>query len=196
MTMKIILIRHGQTGENAAHRHQPEDTPLSILGRKQAVTAGELLSDRGVTHVLSSPLVRALETASLIAAGLDLIPSIDHSLRELLRPQSLTGHPHYSFKSLVFYKFWFLGLTRTGESYRQLRQRIAVVRTHLEQLPPDAVVAVVSHTVFINLFVAHLTRSRGLWPWQAAVVFLKLVRMKNTGMIELTFEEGQWRPAK
>ena len=190
--MKIILIRHGQTDENAAHRHQPTHTPLSILGRKQAVAAGEKLSELGVTHVVSSPLVRALETASLLAAQADIIPNIDHDLKELERPASMIAHRHFSVRSLFFYKFWFLGLTKTGESYRQFRGRIETARKNLERLPDGAVVAVVSHTVFINLFVAHLNRTRSLWPWQAAIVFLKLIKMKNTGMVEVTCEAGRW----
>jgi len=190
--MKVILIRHGETDENVAHRHQPNATSLSIRGRQQAVAVGEKLAKCGVTHVLSSPLNRALQTASLIANQADLIPSINHDLAELERPRSMTGHKHFSLRSLFFYKFWFLGFAQGGESYRQLRQRILRVKTQLETLPPDAVVAVASHTVFINLFLAHLQRRWPLWPWQAAWVFLKLVRMPNGGTIELTYQANRW----
>lgn len=191
--MKIIFVRHGQTGENTVHRHQPDHTPLSHVGRKQAVVAGEQLVSLDVTHVFSSPLIRALQTASLIANECDLIPSIDHDLKELQRPDAMTGYSHFSFKSLLFYKFWFLGFTRTGESYRQMRSRIVSARSTLECLSNDAVVVVVSHTVFINLFIAHLDRTSALWPWQSALVFLRVIRMKNTGMIELTYAGGKWQ---
>jgi len=191
--MKLILVRHGQTSENVAHRHQPSATPLSVIGRKQAVAAGVRLAEVQPTHVISSPVIRALQTASLIADQVDLIPSIDHNLKELVRPPSMTGHKHFSLRSLLFYKFWFLGLNSGGESYRVLRKRCQEAREHFEQLPDDAVVVAVSHTVYINLFLAHLRRNRALWPWQALVVFYKLVKMKNTAMIELTYEEGKWR---
>lgn len=191
--MKVILVRHGETDENVAHRHQPNKALLSLKGRQQAQAAAKQLQRLGVTHVVSSPLNRALQTASVIANAHDIIPSIDHALAELERPRSLTGHKHFSLRSLVFYKFWFLGFAQGGESYRQLRHRIAVARDNLERLPEEAVVVVVSHTVFINLFLAHLNRSWPLWPWQAAWVFFKLVRMKNTAMIELTFHEGTWK---
>jgi len=191
--MKLILIRHGQTDENVAHRHQPNDTPLSVLGRKQAVQAADTLQTAGVTHVVSSPLIRALQTASLIANGLDIIPSVSHAWKELERPSSLTGHKHFSLRSLLFYKFWFLGLTRSGESYRSMRQRVVVAKEQLALLPEDAVVAVVSHTVFINIFIVHLHRRLPLWPWQAVWVFWKIICLKNTDMIELFFEEGEWK---
>lgn len=190
--MKVIFVRHGQTGENVAHRHQPNFTPLSFEGRKQAVAAGEVLRQFHPSHIISSPLVRALQTAGLIATECELIPSIDHAAKELERPQSLTGHPHFSLKSLLFYKFWFLGLSQGGESYRDLRRRIALVRKHLESLPAESVVVIVSHTVFINLFLAHTNRDVAMWPWQAVVVFLRIVRLKNAAMIETSYTEGKW----
>lgn len=191
--MKVILVRHGQTGENVAHRHQPTMTPLSVAGRRQAVVAGERLQQFHPSHVVTSPVVRAVQTASLISNELDLIPSIDHNLRELERPRSMTSHRHFSLWSLWFHAFWFLGLVFSGESYRNLRQRAYKVRAHLQQLPDDAVVVVVSHTVFINLFLAHLHRSWPLWPWQVAIVSRQIIRFKNTAMVELTYEEGEWR---
>lgn len=191
--MKVIFVRHGQTDENIAGRHQPGKTTLSQLGKQQAIEAGHALASAGVTHIISSPLNRALETAGLIANEFDIIPSIDHDMRELERPMSMVGHKHFSLRSLFFYKFWFLGFAQSGESYRTLRKRIKIVRTNFEQLPEDAVVVAVSHTVFINLFVAHLYQARSLWPWQAFWVFIKLIRFKNTGMLELTFKEGEWR---
>lgn len=190
--MKVILVRHGETDENVAHRHQPETTPLSLHGRKQAVSAGSVLAELYPSHVVSSPLVRALQTAGLVANQCDLIPSIDYNLKELERPRTMTGHRHFSFRSLLFYKLWFFGWSQGGESYKELRARIAMVRDHIEQLPEDSVVVVVSHTVFINLFLAHVDRSHALWPWQAAWVFYKLVRMKNTAMRELSFADGEW----
>ena len=184
--MKVIFVRHGETAENRAHRHQPEHTSLTIAGRKQAVAAGEKLAQLGVTHVISSPLVRTLQTASLIADQLDLIPSIDRTTAELLRPRGLTGHGHRTWRSLFFYQLWYLGLVRTGESYRDLRARIATTKANIERLPPDATVVVVSHTVFINMFLAHMCRDGAMNPVLAARTFIALFKLKNTDMIELT----------
>ena len=193
--MKVILIRHGQTGENVAKRHQPEHTPLSITGRKQAIAAGEKLTTIGVTHIVASPLVRTLQTASLIANQLDMIPSIDHALVELVRPPTLTGHTHRSWRSLFFYIRWYLGLTFIGESYRDLRARIKLAQSHFDLLPADATVVVVSHAVFISVFLTHMCRTRMMGPTAAARTFIRLLRMKNTAMIELTYTPGAKRCA-
>ena len=188
--MKIIFVRHGQTNENVAHRHQPEHTPLSIVGRKQAMAAGERLGDIGVTHIISSPLVRTLQTASLIGNQLNLIPSIDHALVELVRPPTLTGHTHRSVRSLLFYMRWYLGLTFSGESYRDLRRRIVLAQSHFDRLPPDSTVVVVSHAVFISVFLTHMCHKRMMGPLKAVQTFLRLLRMKNTAMTELTYTPG------
>lgn len=182
--MKVIFVRHGQTAENLAHRHQPEHTPLTIAGRKQAVAAGEKLASAGVTHIVSSPLVRALQTASLIADRLEMIPSIDHSLVEIGRPRSLTGHKHHSSRSLFFYFRWYLGLIRVGETYAGLRARIALAKANIEKLPPDATVLIVSHSVFLKMFMVHVCSNRAVSPIKAIIIFFSLSKIKNTQMLE------------
>ncbi len=68
----IYVIRHGQTALNRAHALQGRsDAPLNDMGVGQAREAGRLLAERGVTlsHVFSSPLQRAVQTAELVAPG-------------------------------------------------------------------------------------------------------------------------------
>ena len=189
--MKVIFVRHGQTGENVVHRHQPNNTPLSIEGRRQAVVAGERIVAINPTHVVTSPLVRSLQTASLIANACDIIPSIDYSLVELERPRSMTGHGHMSSRSLFFYLWWYSGLSNTGESYSMIRKRIALARHNLERLPADATVVVVSHSVFISLFVAHVCRPHMLGPLGIVRSFMMLKSMPNTGMTEYEVSVGE-----
>ncbi|MFT5831969.1 MAG: broad specificity phosphatase PhoE [Candidatus Paceibacteria bacterium] len=189
--MKVIFIRHGQTDENVAGRHQPTFTPLSLTGRKQAVAAGQRLVETGITHIVASPLIRTLQTSSLIANQLDMIPSIDHSLVELIRPTTLTGYGHNHWRSMVFYLRWYVGLTKTGETYAQLRERIVTATTNLERLPDDAVVLVVTHSVFMSLLVSHVCYDRALSPWAIVRTFIRLKRLKNTQMIEYTVSKGE-----
>ncbi|MBT1002232.1 phosphoglycerate mutase family protein [Paenarthrobacter sp. DKR-5] len=67
----FALIRHGQTDWNAQRRLQgSSDIPLNDIGRGQARDAVAALTGYEWDAVVSSPLVRAAETADLIAAGL------------------------------------------------------------------------------------------------------------------------------
>ena len=66
----IYIIRHGQTELNHANVLQGRsDCPLNENGIMQAKEAGQWLMDQGIvfSHVYSSPLKRAVQTAELIA---------------------------------------------------------------------------------------------------------------------------------
>jgi uncharacterized phosphatase len=69
----LYLVRHGETDWNRARRIQgTTDIPLNDLGRRQAGAAADLLARRRFDRVVASPLVRAQETGSIIAARLGL----------------------------------------------------------------------------------------------------------------------------
>ena len=68
----IYVIRHGQTSLNRARALQGRsDAPLNEKGEEQARKAGSLMAERGIvfSHVFSSPLQRAVQTAELVAPG-------------------------------------------------------------------------------------------------------------------------------
>ncbi|WP_217183857.1 histidine phosphatase family protein [Streptomyces sp. AC495_CC817] len=80
----LTLVRHGQTDWNLAKRIQgTTDIALNDTGRADARWAAGRLG--GTTHhtIYASPLVRARETAEIIAAELGLdAPTLVHDVRE------------------------------------------------------------------------------------------------------------------
>lgn len=79
----IYLVRHGEV-ENPRHVVYA-DLPgfgLSERGRFQAAAVADRLGDRTVAGVLSSPLDRAVQTATAIASLHALHPQIDERLTE------------------------------------------------------------------------------------------------------------------
>lgn len=71
--MIVAFIRHGQTDWNREGLLQgSSDIPLNDTGREQARDAFMTLRSRPWDVVVSSPLQRARETASIIADGLDI----------------------------------------------------------------------------------------------------------------------------
>lgn len=83
MSRRLIMIRHGQTVFNATGRMQGHlDTDLSKAGYEQAAAAAALLKDKNISAIVSSDLIRAKETARVIADSLDMDFSIDRRLRE------------------------------------------------------------------------------------------------------------------
>lgn len=80
----ILWVRHGQSTWNVLDRMQGHELspPLTDLGREQASAAAEALVDRGVVRLLSSPAVRALETARILADRLGLEVEVEPLLLE------------------------------------------------------------------------------------------------------------------
>ncbi|MCX6798104.1 MAG: histidine phosphatase family protein [Candidatus Falkowbacteria bacterium] len=66
--MKIIFIRHGQTTGDLEDRYGGDyDDHLSANGKKQAKILLLELKDKGIEVIISSPLIRAKETAEIIS---------------------------------------------------------------------------------------------------------------------------------
>lgn len=79
----IHVVRHGETEFNRLGRLQgSSDPPLNAAGKAQARRAGQYLAARGVGRVISSPLLRANETADEIGRAAGVAPSRDPRLSE------------------------------------------------------------------------------------------------------------------
>jgi len=80
----ILWVRHGQSTWNVLDRLQGQTAhpPLTDLGRAQAAHAAGTLIDAGAVRLLTSPAVRARETADIIAGHLGLEVVIEPLLVE------------------------------------------------------------------------------------------------------------------
>lgn len=71
LSVKLILVRHAETQGNLDGillGHQ--DSPLTDLGKEQALATARELKGEKIDAICSSPLGRALETAQIIAQNL------------------------------------------------------------------------------------------------------------------------------
>lgn len=65
--MNLYVVRHGETIWNTQHKVQGiTDIPLTEKGRKEAEELQDLVSSLNIDVVISSPLVRARETAKIL----------------------------------------------------------------------------------------------------------------------------------
>lgn len=103
MSLEIYIARHGQNEDNVngilnGHR----DLPLTDLGRDQAKELGTAIKDAGLRFdvVYSSPLVRAFETAKIVAKIADLPQPI--VLEKLIERDfgMMTGQPSDQIEAL------------------------------------------------------------------------------------------------
>jgi broad specificity phosphatase PhoE len=80
----FLAMRHGVTDWNRKGLFQGRtDNALNDDGVAQAHAAAERLRAISVGHVVSSPLLRALKTAEIVAAAASRSVTIDHGLIEL-----------------------------------------------------------------------------------------------------------------
>ncbi len=81
---QLLLVRHGQTDANVAGLLLGRtDPPLNDSGRAQAEAAAERVASFAPERVLTSPLLRAVETAEIVAARCGLTVDAEDRLIEI-----------------------------------------------------------------------------------------------------------------
>jgi broad specificity phosphatase PhoE len=66
--MTILLVRHGETDDNASRILPRADVPLNERGMRQAQQLARRLLNHGFVHIVCSDLLRARMTAASLAA--------------------------------------------------------------------------------------------------------------------------------
>lgn len=86
MKKHFYIFRHGQTIWNAEGRPQgqhPYPVPLTMTGREQATALAGRLADKKIKKIISSDLLRAQQTAEIVAEKLGVEIVFDRRLREV-----------------------------------------------------------------------------------------------------------------
>ena len=155
----IVLVRHGQTDENVSGRISGQGpVPLNGRGQEQAKLAAQVLAPLNVTRLVSSPVVRAHQTAAILDEHLQLGIEEEPDLREVgygdwegQTFQAIRGGPTFQLVmndpiNAVF---------PNGESLVGVQQRSIRVVESIRQGTATDVVVLVSHGDVIRMLVAH-----------------------------------------
>jgi broad specificity phosphatase PhoE len=155
--MNLFLIRHGEClGQSDPNYYSEPDSPLSPLGKQQSQLTAEYLSHFKLTHIICSPLIRALETATPIAESCDLPIIVWTDLREGFtsyhRGYSLTKLQHLfpsaQFSDDITEQGWHHG----NDHYSNWQPRCERALQKLNLLAKNSYVVMVSHGGFGNYF--------------------------------------------
>ncbi|HEV3205107.1 MAG TPA: histidine phosphatase family protein [Gemmataceae bacterium] len=91
---RLYLVRHGDVSyfDDKGRPFRPNTVPLNDEGKQQAQAAGRELMNVPLDRIVSSDLVRCIETASIISAGRNLPVDLREALREI-QPGRLADIP-------------------------------------------------------------------------------------------------------
>jgi phosphohistidine phosphatase len=89
--MEVYLLRHAHAGDPDKWTGDDAERPLSAKGRKQAERLGRFLAEHGFEPdaIVTSPKLRARETAELVAVELNAHIETDGRLGRALDPDLL-----------------------------------------------------------------------------------------------------------
>ena len=154
--MTILLMRHGETALNAARVLQPEDTPLSAIGLRQADALARRVASLAPAALVSSDLPRAWQTALAIAGATGLQVLSQPLLRER-NFGDLRGQP---YDRLPADRLAMGAAPPGGESAAAFLQRVAQAFSQLLRLRAevDGTLAVVTHGLVIQALLTHHAR--------------------------------------
>jgi broad specificity phosphatase PhoE len=160
LLQRIVMVRHGETvGESSVRYYGATDIALSDLGRAQVRAAARRLPGDAFDLVVSSPLSRAWESATLVAPGRPV--RLDPDLREVDFGlwEGLTA-PEIEARDPVRYQDWTR--KRPGFDYPDGERRVdfqARVARAVDAMLADRVASVlaVAHKGVIRTMVRKLT---------------------------------------
>jgi len=188
-----LLIRHGQSQANVDQIIQGDADPLTDLGRQQADFLGQhLAANRKVTHLYSSPLARARETAEIIGRHIDLEPVFEPGLAEINAGSAVgmtwadwtEAFPEIAAK-LRSAERSLEDRWEGGESGHEFVARVYAAYDHIvgQHLGTDDVVAVVSHGGALAWIASRVYGDPAdVWPYERAV-------FANCSVSELEIDE-------
>jgi phosphohistidine phosphatase len=95
--LELYLLRHAHAGDSSKWDGLDSERPLSQKGRRQAERLGAFLADRGFAPdaIVTSPKLRARQTAELVADAIGIAVHVDDRLAGSLDPEmvgAITEH--------------------------------------------------------------------------------------------------------
>jgi alpha-ribazole phosphatase len=159
----LLLIRHGQTDWNLQGRYTGQsDIPLNQTGRDQACATAAELERKPPDVIYSSDLIRAQDTARLIAQACHLPVHTDARLREI--HQGVWEGMHFDEIKARFAQQFAerqadpLSVAPPGgETVGQVRARVLAAVRDIVQRHPHGRAAIVAHGLALALIKAEAT---------------------------------------
>ena len=160
---ELWLIRHGQTDWNFTGRWQGQafDAPgLNETGHKQALGASEKMKGIEISAIYSSDLLRARQTADLIAEPLGLPVILEPRLSEInlgvwegMSSEDIEAR--YSQELADRARDPFHTPAPNGESPYEVAERVLTAVTEIVIMHRDESILIVAHGISLAVIICH-----------------------------------------
>lgn len=199
--MRLIVVRHGDTKVKVEDYVQPIENPLSEAGILQAKEVAKRLADYKVDRVVSSPLLRARDTATIINETLHKDLVFNELLAEVKWPTVLEGKrlddPEVAEYRKLRNEHNIAGSTwhySDEENFIDLKTRARKLLDELENLKGENILAV-THSTFLKVLVTIMCHGDSV-PWPVYYDFLHFTRPKHTSIATFNLVQGaKWQLA-
>ena len=198
--MNLYLIRHGQTIDHKNKYKQNPDSGLSPEGKNEARKVASLLKNEAVDFVLSSKMVRAQETAIIIAEDISKPLTFMDGIEEKRYCKELEK---VSYESQIYLEYkeevrknwndidWRFRLA--DETLREVCVRASTFKNLLLTEHRTRGIVVVSHGIFLKCFLAVCLLER--FDNKDFMSLFNAISFRHGGMSILNFDDDlkQWR---
>jgi broad specificity phosphatase PhoE len=175
--MDLFLARHGESEWIVRGDQAGFNSPLTERGRQQARLLGRwLAANQKIDAIYASPLIRAKETAEIVAAELNLPLALDDDLREFEVPywrDSDDYDPPYINGSAP--------PTYLPESYLPFKARVQGAVRRILEAHPQGTVLIVAHGGTLGTIVRCLLGAHNFG-----------VQTDPTGLHRLRWDGSRW----
>lgn len=180
----ILVARHADASYESAH-WADEGGSLTHQGRLQARGLAERVGDRRVTHVFTSTMARAVQTAEIAAAHLRVPVTTREGLREFSVGDFAGSRAEDPFAPV--YAAWLAGDLDVrlpgGETGAELRHRMHHVLFEIAGQHRGETVLAISHGGLMRLALPLILTHEPADP---------PARLANCGVVELTTDGRHW----
>lgn len=199
----VYFVRHGQSEGNVKHVFQSAGDPLTNEGREQAHTvAARIRLSVKADVIITSPMIRALETARIIEELVHWPLVEEQVFREYLPPSSLVGESVRSERGLVYREgmkknwqnpYWHF---ENEDNYLDLHERAKNAMQYLLDRPEENLL-VVTHGGFMRTIITAMM-TEGEPDALTAARFARFLKPLNTGITVCRYKDdgeirNKWR---
>jgi len=196
--MKVYIVRHGETESNLNRIHQSDSAKLTKRGLEEAKLLSERVAGFKVDKILTSPILRAINTAEVISEMSKVSFEVNDLLKELKKPSEIEGKSHSESVAIEIKETLRENYHQADwhysdeESFLDFKKRILILSEQLLKSKYESTL-IVTHSAVIKMFVSLAIYGDSL----TSEIFLPIydhLSITNTGITYCTYElEKGWK---